>query len=166
MIFTNQSGEFPLTDEAVSAERGKLYLAALNGDWNSVEKMDKIQTVITEKGATTLHMAAAANQEDFVKNLVKNLGSEDLADENCTGNTALTYAAATGNVNIAKVMLKKNSNLPNIGSEVKPLFMAASLGHSEMVQHLYPMTNISLSDQADLFINCVRKDIYGKHKLL
>ena len=101
-----------------------------------------------------------------MQNLVERLNSENLTAQNIAGNTALTYAAATGNVNIAKVMLKKNSNLPNIGSEVKPLFMAASLGHSEMVQHLYPMTNISLSDQADLFINCVRKDIYGKHKLL
>ena len=128
--------------------------------------MTDIQRPISSQEETTLHIAVAANQEDFVQNLVNRLSSENLTAQNNAGNTALTYAAATGNVNIARVMLKKNSNLPNIGSEVKPLFMAASLGHSEMVQHLYPMTNISLSDQADLFIDCVRKDIYGKHKLL
>ena len=128
--------------------------------------MDKIQTVITEKGATTLHMAAAANQEDFVKNLVKNLGSEDLADENCTGNTALTYAAATGNVNIAKAMLEKNSSLANRG-QMKPLFMAASSGHSKMVEYLYDKTEVHEWDedeQAKLFITCVEGNLYGKHK--
>ena len=55
MIFTNQSGEFPLTDEASSAERKKLYLAVLNGDWKSVEKMKDIQRIITKKEETTLH---------------------------------------------------------------------------------------------------------------
>ena len=166
MIFTNQSGEFPLTDEAVSAERGKLYLAALNGDWNSVENMDEIQRVITDKGATTLHIAAAANQEDFVKNLVKNLGSEDLTVENYAENTALTYAAATGNVNIAKAMLEKNSSLANRG-KMKPLFMAASSGHSKMVEYLYDKTEVHEWDedeQAKLFITCVEGNLYGKHK--
>ena len=141
----------------------------LNGDWNSVENMDEIQRVITDKGATTLHIAAAANQEDCVKNLVKILESEDLTVENYAENTALTYAAATGNVNIAKAMLKKNSNLPNLGSGVKPLLVAASLGHSQMVQFLYSETKEIVcgwneNEQAKLFITCVEGDLYGKHK--
>ena len=166
MIFTNQSGEFPHTDEAVSAERRKLYLAVLNGDWKSVENMDRIQTVITDKGATTLHIAAAANQEDFVKNLVKNLREEDLIVENDAKNTALSYAAATGNVNIAMAMLEKNSSLANLG-KVKPLFMAASLGLSEMVEYLYYNTKVrdwNEDEQAKLFITCVEGNLYGKHE--
>ena len=138
----------------------------LNGDWNSVENMDEIQRVITDKGATTLHIAAAANQEDFVKNLVKNLESEDLTVENYAENTALTYAAATGNVNIAKAMLEKNSSLANRG-KMKPLFMAASLGHSKMVEYLYDKTEVHNWDedeQAKLFITCVEGNLYGKHK--
>ena len=167
--FTNWSEEFPLIDEAVSAERRELYLAALNGDWKSIKDMPNIQRKITNKGETTLHIAAAANQEDFVKNLVNKLSNEDLTTVNNVNNTALTYAAATGNVNIAKVMLKKNSNLPNIGSEVKPLFMAASLGHSQMVQFLYYETKEIVSgwdenEQAKLFITCVESDLYGKLK--
>ena len=128
--------------------------------------MDRIQTVITDKGATTLHIAAAANQEDFVKNLVKNLREEDLIVENDAKNTALSYAAATGNVNIATAMLEKNSSLANLG-KVKPLFMAASLGHSEMVDYLYDKTEVNKWDEdekAKLFITCVEGNLYGKHK--
>ncbi|KAL0005150.1 hypothetical protein SO802_012711 [Lithocarpus litseifolius] len=126
--------------------------------------MPNIQRKITKKEETTLHIAAAASQEVFVKNLVKRLSSENLTAENIVGNTALTYAAATGNVNIAKAMLKKNSNLPNLGSGVKPLFMAASLGHSQMVQFLYSETKEIVCGgmkQAKLFITCVEGDLYG-----
>ena len=169
MIFTNQLEEFPLTNEAVSAERRKLYQAALNGDWKSVKDMPNIQRKITNKGETTLHVAAAANHEDFVKNLVNRLPKERLTAVNDVGNTALTYAAVAGNVKIAKVMLEKNPDLPNLGSGVKPLFMAASLGHSQMVQFLYYETKEIVSgwdenEQAKLFITCVEGHLYGKHK--
>ncbi|KAK4604108.1 hypothetical protein RGQ29_012568 [Quercus rubra] len=138
----------------------------MNGDWNSVKDMPNIERKITKKGETTLHIAAAANQEEFVKNLVNRLSCENLTAENIVGNTALTYAAATGNVNIAKAMLKKNSNLPNLGSRVKPLFMAASLGHSQMVQFLYSQTKEIVcgwdeNEQAKLFISCVEGNLYG-----
>ena len=169
MIFTNQSGEFPLTDEAVSAERRKLYLAVLNGYWKSVENMEYIQRITTNKGETTLHIAVAANQEDFVKNLVNGLSSIDLTEKNIVKNTAFTYAAATGNVNIAKAMLEKNEDLPNLRSGVKPLYMAALLGHSQMVRFLYSKTNRMVcqwdqKEQAQLFITCVSGGLYGKHK--
>ena len=141
----------------------------MNGDWKAVKDMPNIQRKITKKEETTLHIAAAANQEVFVKNLMKRLSSENLTAENIVGNTALTYAAATGNVNIAKEMLKKNSNLPNLGSGVKPLLVAASLGHSQMVQFLYSETKGIVcgwneNEQAKLFITCVEGDLYGKHK--
>ena len=166
---TNRSEEFPLTDEVVSAERRKLYLAALNGDWKSVKDMPNIQRKITNKGETTLHIAAAAKKEEFVKNLVNRLSRENLTAENNVGNTALTYAAAAGNVKIAKVMLEKNPDLPNLGSGVKPLFMAASLGHSQMVQFLYSQTKEIVcgwdeNEQAKLFITCGESDLYGQLK--
>jgi ankyrin repeat protein len=104
--------------------------------------MPNLQRVITKKGETALHISAAANKEDFVKNLVKWMTSYDLQFENAAGNTALTYAAATGNVNIAKAMLDKNIDLSNLGGGMKPLFMAASLGHSQMVDHLSLSTRI------------------------
>ncbi|XP_030954281.1 ankycorbin-like isoform X2 [Quercus lobata] len=149
----------------VSGDCGRLYLAALKGDWKSIEGMTNIQRSISRNEETTLHVAAAANQEDFVKKLLTWMASNNysLTAENDVGNTALTYAAAAGNVNIAEMMLEKNSELPNLGREVKPLSMAASLGHSQMVELLYRKTRIdslSTSEQIDIFINCVRKDLY------
>ncbi|KAL0014024.1 hypothetical protein SO802_001093 [Lithocarpus litseifolius] len=150
--------------------RGKLYLAALNGDWNSVKDMTRIQRIITKKKETTLHIAAAANQEKFVKNLLRtmiyNNPYENLTAVNEIGNTALTYAAATGNVNIAMAMLDINSDLPNLHSGVKPLCMAASLGHRKMVELLYSKTKEVVreweeDEQDDLFITCVEGDLYG-----
>ena len=130
--------------------------------------MTNIQRRISWNEETTLHIAAAANQEDFVNELLTWMTSNNcnLTAETNAGNTALTYAAAAGNVKIAQMMLKKNPELPNLG-RVKPLSMAAFLGHSQMVQFLYPVTTIDKpDDRDDIFINCVRKDLYGKHKLL
>ncbi|KAL4599545.1 hypothetical protein ACB092_11G134200 [Castanea dentata] len=91
---------------------------------------------------------------------------DDLTAENTVGNTALTYAAATGNVNIAKAMLEKNHKLPNLGSGIKPLYMAVSLGHKQMADYLYPQTKERVrewddKEQAKLFITCVRSRLYG-----
>ena len=131
--------------------------------------MENIQRPISRKKETTLHIAVAANQEDFVNNLVKGLKSEDLIEPNIIENTAFTYAAATGNVKIAGVMLDKNENLPNLSSGVKPLYMAALFGHSQMVQFLYSKTHRMVhqwdqKEKAQLFITCVSGGLYGKHK--
>ena len=72
--------------------------------------MTNIQRRISWNEETTLHIAAAANQEDFVKKLLTWMTSNNcnLTAETNAGNTALTYAAAAGNVKIAEMMLKKN----------------------------------------------------------
>ena len=113
MIFTNQLEEIPLTHEAdciLWTERTRLYLAALKGDWNSIEGMPRIQRCIGIKGETTLHIAAAAKKEEFVNKLLnwmrdKNLITAENVAENVsltarneTGATAMNFAAAVGNV--------------------------------------------------------------------
>ena len=132
--------------------------------------MTDIQREISRKKETTLHIAAAANQEEFVNKLLTRMTSRNgnLTAENNAGNTAMTYAAAAGNVNIAKAMLKRNIQLPNLG-RMKPLYTAASLGHSRMVDWLYSETEPMVHDwdeteQEKLFITCVMRDLYGKHK--
>ena len=104
--------------------------------------MTDIQREISKKEETTLHIAAAANREEFVNKLLTSMTSRNgnLTAENNAGNPALTYAAAAGNVNIAKAMLKRNRELSNLG-RMKPLYMGASLGHSRMVDWLYSETN-------------------------
>ena len=95
------------------------------------------EKLLQKKKPRTLHIAAAASQEEFVKNLVKNIKSDDPKAETTNGSTALSYAAATGNVNIAKAIVEKNNDLPNLPSSgEKPLYMAALFGHSHMVDYL------------------------------
>ncbi|KAK7832584.1 ankyrin-3 [Quercus suber] len=129
-------------------ERTRLYLAALKGDWNSIEGMPRIQRCIGIKGETTLHIAAAAKQEEFVNKLLKwikdnNLMTAEnvsLTARNEIGATALNFTAAVGNVEIAKAMLLRDTNgdLPNIATTgenpMKPILMAASSGHNKMYQ--------------------------------
>ncbi|KAK7832583.1 ankyrin-2 [Quercus suber] len=138
-------------NSTLSTERTRLYLAAWNGDWNSIEGMLRIQRCIGIKGETTLHIAAAAKQEEFVIKLLKWMRDKNLMTaenvsltaRNEIGATALHFAAAVGNVEIARAMLlwDTNGDLPNIATTgenpMKPILMAASSGHNKMVGLLY-----------------------------
>ena len=175
-------------------------MAALKGDWKSIEDMPCIQRRISKSSTweTTLHIAAAANKEDFVKKLLSWMENnpttrtgEDVSGATRTGdrtgedvsgatrtaedvsgptrtaedvseirNSALILAATVGNVNIAQEILKPY----RMQLKVKPLFMASFSGHSQMVEFLYPYTNFVGNEKADIFINCVKNDLYGKHK--
>ena len=163
-------------------------MAALKGDWKSIENMSCIQRRLSERSAweTTLHIAAAANKEHFVKELLRwmeknpttpeaeNVIGSTVRAENVIrttptaeaddeiGNSALTLAATVGNVYIAKKIIKKLNIADRM--PMKPLFMASLSGHGQMVQFLYPKTNLVGNKKADIFINCVRSDLYGKHK--
>ena len=142
--------------------------------------MPRIQRHIGIGRETTLHVAAAANQEKFVKNLLtwmtkypitaeNEAENVTLTAQNNNGTTALNFAAAVGNVKIAKAMLDINKKeLPNIATRgdnpIKPLCMAASAGHSETVKLLYPDTTMVGNEAAEIFITCVKNDLYGKLK--
>ena len=183
MIFINWLEEIPLTHETASTlwtQRTRLYLAALKGDWNSIKRMPRIQRRIGMKGETTLHIAAAAKQEDFVNELLNwmrdnNLITAENVAENVsltarneTGATALHFAAAVGNVEIAKAMLLRDTNgdLPNIATTgenpMKPILMAASSGHNKMVELLYPKTTMVGNEETEIFITCIKNNLYGK----
>nr|POF05823.1 hypothetical protein CFP56_47489 [Quercus suber] len=142
--------------------------------------MSSIQRRIGTEGETTLHIAALADQEEFVKKLLAWMGDNNLITaqnvaENVTltsgnkiGTTALNFAAAVGNVKIAEAMLDRNIGdlgLPNIATTVKkpmkPLLMAASLGHGEMVELLYPRTKMVGNEEDEIFIACVKNDLFG-----
>uniref|UniRef100_A0A2N9ER76 Uncharacterized protein n=1 Tax=Fagus sylvatica TaxID=28930 RepID=A0A2N9ER76_FAGSY len=136
-------------------------MAALKGDWNSVEHMDNIQRVISDKGETTLHIAVAANQKEFIQNLLNHIKPDDkLVAVNKVGINAFTYAAATGKLDIVKAMLRIN---PNFAGTVKPLLMATLFGHSEMVEHLSSLTTFDdwdTTDKVELFVACTSVGMY------
>lgn len=153
-----------------------LYKAILKSDWETAQKViDSDSTVlsasISEGMETALHIAALAKNVHFVKNLVAKMDIEHLEIQNGSGNTALCFAAADGNTKIAEIMIAKNDKLPNIyGLEgVKPIDMAASLGHKEMVEYLHPLSHIGQwtpMEQATLLTTCITSGLYGKYPMI
>ncbi|XP_031282088.1 ankyrin repeat-containing protein At5g02620-like [Pistacia vera] len=101
-----------LADKQTRIRHLKLYQAALSGDWSMAEGIYKkhkndIRARILKDGDTALHIAAAAEQTDFLKKLVDNINKEDLATTNYAGTTAFCLAAVSGNVEHAQVMMDK-----------------------------------------------------------
>ncbi|KAL7210853.1 hypothetical protein ACSBR2_013847 [Camellia fascicularis] len=147
-----------------------LYQAALKGDWKAANGVIEIfptviRSSITKGWETALHIAAAAKRIHFVEELVGLMNPEDLELQNSNGNTALCFAAAAGTVRNAEVMINKNERLPMIrGSQgMTPLYMAALLGHSEMVWYLYQKTkseDLSDEDRIGILNTCVSTDLY------
>ena len=148
-----------------------MYQAAIKGDWKvAKDVIDKypgiVRVAITRKWETALHIAAAAKRTAFVKELVERMNEEDLALKNKDGNTAICFAAASGIVEIAMIMVEKNKNLPMIQGNkgMRPIHMAALFGHRNMVSYLYPVTNfgsLAREEQISLFLGTISADLYG-----
>ncbi|KAJ4702459.1 Ankyrin repeat family protein [Melia azedarach] len=147
----------------------KLYRAALNGNWDIAKGIydnynQDIAVGISKERDTALHIAAAAKHTNFVKELVKRMNEEDLAEKNNVGNTALCLAAASGKVELAKVMMEKNKALAMIRdrNEMLPLHMATSLGHKELVKFIYQETKDELDneDRIELLVTLINTDLY------
>lgn len=121
-----------------------LYKAATIGDQKSAKVIfDKctkwVRLSITESYETVLHIAVLGKSHQFVEYLMGLLKKEDLELVNGNGDTALCLAAIAGNLEIAKILVKKNEgllNIPNIQGNM-PLYMAALYGRHDMVKYLY-----------------------------
>ncbi|MFS7970076.1 putative ankyrin repeat-containing domain-containing protein [Helianthus anomalus] len=72
--------------------------------------------------------------QDFVKNLVDMMKTEDLELQNDSSNTALRLAAAAGNVEMVKILVEKNRALLVIpgSQQMMPFYMAALFGDHAM----------------------------------
>lgn len=102
-------------------------LAAMEGNWHKAKCIydkhpDDISAVLSEQKNRALDVTAAANRTNFVKNLVNYLSGEDLlALKNDRGCTAFYYAAASGNLDLVKMMMEKKNgeqltNIPGFDS--------------------------------------------------
>lgn len=148
-----------------------LYKAALKGDWNAAKCMIDadsrlLKGAITKDWGTLLHAVAGSKHVHFVEELIKLLDPYDLELQNYNGNTAFCYAAASGNLKIAAMMIKENAYLPHIrgGEEMTPLYMAALQGRSDMARYLYTLT-IDIFEEKDwntLFFVCVKNGLPGE----
>ncbi|XP_068482017.1 ankyrin repeat-containing protein NPR4-like isoform X3 [Phaseolus vulgaris] len=141
----------------------------MRGDWNEARRMIEedsslLNAAITKEWGTLLHVVAGTNHVHFANQLVKLLDLPDLELRNFNGNTAFCYAAASGNMEMAAMLIKQNEDLPKIrgGEEATPLYMAVLLRKGEMARLLYPLTTNILEedDFTMLFFRCIKSELY------
>ncbi|KAF2311273.1 hypothetical protein GH714_021420 [Hevea brasiliensis] len=142
---------------------------------------------MNKEGHTALHIATAASHTHFVEQLLNKIPDEENTsgylniktytsvrpdDEGnaATGNTAFFYAAASGNVKIAQIMLEKNKDLAMIEGRgnVLPIHIAALLGRGKMVRYLYKETKYELQatqieDLIAFLVALINADIYKQY---
>ncbi|KAK1582053.1 hypothetical protein Q3G72_011432 [Acer saccharum] len=113
-----------------------------------------LRMAITKGYATILHVAAGARQTTFVEEIINSIQPSDestLLLQDINGNTSFCFAAAAGEVEIAKIMLNKNPNLnqailrdqanaANRKMTQTPLYKDVMFGRKEMASFLYDAT--------------------------
>ena len=150
-----------------------LVKCALKGNWIEAERIlceDRrlINAAITEGWRTVLHVAVGANHVHFVEKLLNlNLMSDnDLELQDIKNNNAFCFAAASGNMEIVDLLLRRNQGLLRIRGVdgMTPLQLATLQGRSEMAMFLYEPTIEIFEDQDwnKVFFTCINTRIYGK----
>ena len=89
-----------------------------------------------------------------------------LLDRGRTNDVALGNVAASGMVELAKLMVAKNNELPMYRGDhgLIPFGTAAEIGHKEMARYLYGVTGFDHLDGKErtrLFFICLSNDLYG-----
>ncbi|RVW90960.1 hypothetical protein CK203_044190 [Vitis vinifera] len=124
-------------------------IKALNrGKWNDIESFfnenpGAVRAKISPKGETALHIAARAGHVKVVEELVKKLSPEDLKQkENNGGHTPLDLAALNGFKEIARCMIKKNTELTSIldNEGILPSCACLYRGKKGVIRLLYNYT--------------------------
>ncbi|GLT30508.1 hypothetical protein SLA2020_053040 [Shorea laevis] len=105
---------------------------------------DAISTIF-EEGQTALQVAITAGQVRFAEELIawtNSANSHHLEIKDKNGNTALSYAARSGMMEIAKRLIGKNKNLLTIpdSGNMLPVQLACRAGHEDMTRYLYCYT--------------------------
>lgn len=149
-----------------------LHKAALKGDWDVAKELlyrdpSLITAPITERGETVLHIAAVEGHAHFVTCLQTLMDESHYENTNSKGCTALTFAAAAGHVDIAKMMTDVHPILPAItgpNGGVTPLFMAALMGRADVADYLFPLSKFEQwpqEDQIRLLNASIQSRLYG-----
>ncbi|KAE9444937.1 hypothetical protein C3L33_23165, partial [Rhododendron williamsianum] len=137
---------------------------------------DAVRTHITPTLQTALAIAissGSAGRNRFVRELLEKMTPQDLVvvvDNH--GRTALFEAVWIDNMEGAKMLVSKNSELPNVVDEsgMTPLHSAAMFGFREMVLYLMELTSedILLDDDAGAYLLCLltRSEMYGEYFFL
>ncbi|OIV95571.1 hypothetical protein TanjilG_30538 [Lupinus angustifolius] len=150
-----------------------LHKLALEGNWPAskhiLDQDPRLRRAGIAKGwPTVLHIAAGANQCQFVEELLKLMDEDhdysDLILQDMRGNTAFAFAAAAGNMRIVELMLQRESKLVTIrgGEGVTPLQFAAMQGRCIMAWYLFDITKheFRIQDWDLLFFTCINTSNY------
>ncbi|XP_050140264.1 ankyrin repeat-containing protein At5g02620-like isoform X2 [Malus sylvestris] len=137
-----------------------LYKAAMQGNWEAAKGILNshpalLTASIAEGWETVLHVAAGAkNNIQIVSELVNLMVEEDLALQDIKGNTALCFAAATGRVEVAKILIEKNILLPTIRDLAMKLLQdyktlaTARIDNKETALHVLARKSSEFGDQS------------------
>ncbi|XP_031280475.1 uncharacterized protein LOC116138930 [Pistacia vera] len=126
---------------------------------SSASTPSPFNVAITEKHETIFHVAAGANQTDFVEKMIDKIAPDDLKLQNVKGNTAFCLAA------MAEKMLNKDPDLLTIrgGGNLTPLNLAAMFGERQMALYLYRQYDrgtLTLADKKQLFFDSIDTSLY------
>ncbi|KAI8562671.1 hypothetical protein RHMOL_Rhmol03G0052800 [Rhododendron molle] len=141
-------------DQGMEDRQGRylgLQKAAINGDWDKAREIierdpDAVRTHITPTLQTALAIAissGSAGRNRFVRKLLEKMTPQDVVDlVDNQGMTALFEAVGSGNMEGARMLVYKNSDLPNKSDKygIMPLHFAAMRGFREMVLYLKEVT--------------------------
>ncbi|KAL8093744.1 uncharacterized protein LOC141692785 [Apium graveolens] len=147
-----------------------LYNAAIKGDWHAAEEIitdcpEVINTSITKRQDTVLHIISSTKHTHFAEKLVKLMAVEDLELQNGLGETALCLAVAS-NVKMVHILLRRNSGLLRIRKNGDlPFMLAVRYGDKHMVEYIYSKTNIDTEkwyymDQKRILESCLSLGLF------
>ncbi|KAH6822108.1 hypothetical protein C2S53_017719 [Perilla frutescens var. hirtella] len=147
-----------------------MYRAAIEGDWVAAEILlsrnpNLARDYVTDEGERALHVAVAMKHKKFVEKLINIMNEDDLSLLDGRGYTACCYAAVSGVVEIARVMIEKKPNLVTTHDKnnVTPLHKAALCGNMKMVSYLFKSTkieNLSNEEWFDLLLVTIREKMF------
>ncbi|XP_020206891.1 uncharacterized protein LOC109791936 isoform X2 [Cajanus cajan] len=151
-----------------------LHKHALMGNWAAakaiIDQESRLKHAAIASGwHTLLHVAAGANQVEFVQKLLNILDDDKhVALQDMKGNTAFCFAAASGNMPIVESLMKRNRRLPTIrgGGGFTPLQFAVMQGKCDMAHFLYEETKATFEDEdkKSLFFSSIKTGNYRMKK--
>ncbi|KAK6917157.1 hypothetical protein RJ641_017908 [Dillenia turbinata] len=142
-----------------------LYQAAVQGNWEEAEKfgISWLKSEITPNKFTTLHWAVLHGQDKFVEKLLRYLDTDDLRKQTKAGDNVLTFAASVGNLKIAQLLVKRDSELVSITAPDLPVITAAMHGRRKLVEYLHPLTPVLKEQHEDAFtllVWCIHHEFF------
>ncbi|KAE9465757.1 hypothetical protein C3L33_02334, partial [Rhododendron williamsianum] len=112
--------------------------------------------------------SGSAGRNRFVRKLLEKMTPQDVVDQvDIDGWTALFQAVLVGNMEGARILVNKNSDLPNKSAKYRfmPIHFAAMYGFREMVLYLLEVTSEDIlfaDDYAGALLLCLltRSEMY------